>query len=182
MELTNLAVNGGVMALLKRYVDGEISDPSTNSPFSYQIYKNIPGDTDYLTIWYGINDQGNTYLGTINDTDNTTFYGAWNVVLPYLIEHHPYMKIGVIITNFSGADYRNAVREVCEKWGIPYLDLMGNKQVPMMGGGRESNIAVSQEAVNLRNSIFKIGSNNIHPTIKAHEYESTFIEAWLRTL
>lgn len=182
MNFSNLGVNGGVMALLKRYVDGDIDNPNQNQPFSYQIYKDIPDDTDYLTIWYGINDSYATYLGTIDDTTNKTFYGAWNVVLPYLIEHHPYMKIGIIITNFGAPEYRQAVREVATKWGIPYLDMMGDKQVPMMGGGKESSVGVCQDAVDLRNSIFKIANNNIHPTIKAHEYQSTFIEDFLRRL
>lgn len=182
MDFVNLGVNGGVMALLKSYVDGQTADPDQNHPFSNLIYKNIPADTDYLTIWYGINDSYATYLGTIDDDTNETFYGAWNVVLPYLIEHHPYMKIGIIITNFGAPQYRQAVREVATKWGIPYLDLMGDKQIPMMAGGRESSVGVASDAVDLRNAAFKISASNIHPTEKAHEYESTFIEHFIRSL
>lgn len=47
--------------------------------FSIDRYKQIPKDADYITLKFGINDDKdheNAKLGTINDSDNTTFYGA----------------------------------------------------------------------------------------------------------
>ena len=65
-------------------------------------YKAIPKDADYITLWFGINDSGHTNLGELADTTNLTFYGAWNVVLEYLIKNYPFAKIGIIITDRGG--------------------------------------------------------------------------------
>ena len=113
-----------------------------SNSFSNGIYKTIDEDVDYITLYYGINDShhrpsstgsdgedqtGIIHLGTIDDTDNTTFYGAWNVVLEYLIAHHPYAHIGILVSNGCETDdYRLATIEVAKKWGIPYIDLNGD--------------------------------------------------------
>ena len=59
-----------------------------SNSFSNGIYKTIDEDVDYITLYYGINDShhrpsstgsdgedqtGIIHLGTIDDTDNTTF-------------------------------------------------------------------------------------------------------------
>lgn len=182
MTVINEAKCGSIMPLDKTYVE----DPdnvaiSTRNPFSLNRYKAIPEDVDYITLWFGINDSSHTNLGEITDVTNETFYGAWNVVLQYLIENHPYAKIGIIVTERGNVDYRNALREIAKKWGIPYLDMMGDLQVPVMMY-RESELELSKTAGDLRYNAFKVGSSNGHPNLKAHEYQSTFIEAFLRRL
>ncbi len=180
MTLVNEAKCGTTMALTKEYVDGQQSI-GYKTPFSYQRYASIPDDADYITLWFGINDANHTYLGTISDSENTTFYGAWNMVLEYLIEHHPYAKIGIVITESCAAPYRNAVRECALKWGIPYLDMMGDDKVPVIFG-RASSLGLCQRARELRTAAFEVSSSNQHPNLKAHEYQSTFIENWLKSL
>lgn len=150
--------------------------------FSDTRYTNIPADADYITIKIGINDSSNNVpIGTINDTTNTTFYGAWNVVLEHLVTNHPFAKIGVIITNGAKKEYADAEIAVCEKWGIPYLNEAYGKDIPLML--RSNRSEVSEVAKNVRNSAFSVkwGTNN-HPNAKSHEFESTIVEAWLRTL
>ena len=182
MIIVNEAINGSIMALDKDYVAGTVEDINSRNPFSLQRYKDISSDADYITLWFGLNDQGHTNLGTIEDETNETFYGAWNVVLPYLIEHHPFAKIGIIISSgWLNQQYHDAVKQVAEKWGIPYLDIKGSPQVPMMLGGR-LGIDVDERAVTLRDNAFKVTATNAHPNAKAHEYQSTFIENWLRSL
>lgn len=167
-----------------------------SNSFSNGIYKTIDEDVDYITLYYGINDShhrpsstgsdgedqtGIIHLGTIDDTDNTTFYGAWNVVLEYLIAHHPYAHIGILVSNGCETDdYRLATIEVAKKWGIPYIDLNGDERTPMMH--RSTNPAHCDRAKELRMEAFKVGGRNSHPNIKAHLYESWFIEDFLRTL
>lgn len=182
MEVTNEAISGSIMALDKTYVaDPENIDINTRRPFSYERYKKIPADADYITLWFGINDSANTNLGTIDDATNETFYGAWNVVMEYLITNHPYAKIGIIITNSGKAEYREAEREIARKWGIPFLDMMGDEQVPPIFG-RETSLGLSSVANTLRRNSFRVSSSNGHPNQYAHEYESTFIEEFLRRL
>ena len=182
MTVINEAKCGTIMSLDKSYVeDPENVAITTRNPFSLNRYKAIPDDADYITLWFGINDSSHTNLGTIEDTTNETFYGAWNVVLPYLIEHYPLAKIGIIITNRGNADYRKALREVALKWGIPYLDMMGDPQVPVLMY-RENELALDKTAGDLRYNTFRVSASNGHPNLKAHEYQSTFIENFLRSL
>jgi hypothetical protein len=46
--------------------------------------------------------------------------------------------------------------------------------------GRHSK--VSEKARALRNAAFMVSDTNAHPNAKAHEYRSTFIENFLRSL
>lgn len=152
------------------------------NPFSVDRYKNIPSDADYITIKLGINDNNqNAQLGTISDTVNTTFYGAWNVVLDYLTANFPKAKIGIIVTNGSALKYVNATIECAKKWGIPYLDLATDDKIPLMI--RTNRTDVTQEAINRRNQAFGVNWGvNHHPNEIAHEFESTIVENWLRSL
>lgn len=182
MTVINEAKCGTIMALDKSYV----ADPTkvaitTRNPFSLNRYKAIPKDTDYITLWFGINDSGHTNLGELTDTTNMTFYGAWNVVLEYLIENYPFAKIGIIITDRGNEKYRQATREVAIKWGIPYLDMMGDDKIPVMMY-RETSLGLCKTAGDLRNKAFTVSSSNSHPNWKAHEYQSTFIENFMRSL
>lgn len=182
MTLVNEAIRGTILALDKEYLAGvEGISIDRRQPFSYQRYMNIPVDTDYCTIWFGINDSVNTNLGAINDSTNETFYGAWNVVLEWLITYRPLMKIGIIITNDGAVEWREATRQCARKWGIPYLDMMGDEQVPVIFG-REKELELDPRADALRKRTFLVNTENGHPNILAHEYQSYFIEDFLRRL
>lgn len=182
MTLINDGKCGSIMPLSKEYLNGDEGVTENNRlPFSLNRYKTIPADVDYITLWFGINDSGHTNLGTINDTTNETYYGAWNVVMEYLITNYPYAKIGIIITNNAATTYRQATREIAIKWGIPYLDMMGCDQVPVIFG-RESELGLCSKANTLRRNAFLVGPSNGHPNLEAHKYQSTFVEDFLRRL
>lgn len=182
MTVINDAISGSTMTAGETGVN----------PFSESQYLAVPADADYITLMFGINDSGNNCpIGTIDDADNTTFYGAWNVVLEYFITNFPYAHIGIIVgpgmQTTQGRLYAEAEIAVAKKWGIPYLNIQfesGGENIPLML--RTSNPDVSATAKALRNSQQYVnnveGSVNMHPNEKAHEFESTFIEAWLRTL
>ena len=182
LTVINEAISGSTMTAGEHGVN----------PFSGTRYTSIPSDTDYITLMFGINDIGNSCpIGTIDDADNTTFYGAWNVVLEYFITNFPYAHIGIIVgpgmQATQGKAYAEAEIAVAKKWGIPYLNIQfesGGENIPLML--RTSNPDVSAAAKTLRNNQQYVnniaGSLNTHPNEKAHEFESTFIEAWLRTL
>jgi len=186
MEVINDASSGSIMALDKSYIeDPENVNIKTRNPFSLERYLTIPEDVDYITLWFGINDAGHTNLGTIDDTTNETFYGAWNVVLEWILTNRPWAHVGMIITNGSSVSYRNAERELARKWGIPYLDMMGSDQTPVMTLGRETELGLCKKAYDLRRTTFAVGhapTGDSHPCWQAHEYEATFIEAFLRRL
>ena len=161
-------------------------ETSTNS-FAY-VYQNIPADTDYLTIYLGINDshkasaeEGQIPLGTITDNTTATFYGAWNVILSWLIENRPNLKIGIIVSNGCETDdYRVATIEMATKYGIPYIDLNGDSKTPCMLRSTNPNIATAVK--NQRTLNWRLSSENQHPNAACHAFESIFIENFLRSL
>lgn len=178
MKYYNQGINGSTLAY-----HNSTEYTYFSRPVDHSRYTNIPNDADYIVIWFGINDSNKDIpIGTISDDVNTTFYGAWNIVLSYIIEHHPLAKIGIVVTNYADVAYREATIASAKKWGIPYLDIMGDANVPLINGGKDASIELSDTAKNLRNATFCISESNIHPTPYCHEYESTFIENWLRTL
>jgi hypothetical protein len=177
MAVVNEAISGSTMT----HIDGR-----TNA-FSDTRYKNIPADANYITLKFGINDDAqhqNVPIGTIDDTTNTTFYGAWNVVLDYLIRNHLDAKIGIIITNGTTLDIANATIAVAEKWGIPYLNEATGEQCSFVFRSNRTNIPSGIR--NAKNNNWFVstaeGQVNHHPNVKAHEFESTVVEAWLRSL
>lgn len=188
MEIQKLFLSGRMIAT-------PTSGDTTNS-VSTNIYQQVDVDVDFITLYLGINDSGNLFgsgsdgedynrpitIGDINSTDIHTFYGAWNVVLKWLIENRPFAHIGIIVSNGmdSNDDLRKAEIAIANKWGIPFIDLNGDERTPMMH--RSTNPNHSQDAKNARLSAFRISASNTHPNAKAYEYESTFIENFLRTL
>lgn len=162
-----------------------MTDLSTRrDAFSISRYQKIPEDADYITLCFGINDDDRHQkapLGEINDTENTTFFGAWNTVLEYLLTSFPYAKIGIIVPNGCTKTYTDAIRAVARKWGIPYLDIPADYAVPLMNRVSERD-EVCDLARKLRFDRFSVSEKNRHPNARAHEFESTFIEHWLRSL
>lgn len=155
---------------------------SGKNPFSLpNRYQSMDADLDYLTIEFGWNDLAYGTLGTINDVTNDTFYGAWNVVLPWLIEHYPNTKIGLIVPYLpkNGADMREAVRLVAKKYGLPYMDMMGDANVPCIYGREPS--------FNLDSAITTIYMNRYiadgtHPNDNGYRAWATAYENFLRSM
>lgn len=182
--------------------DGSFTN-SLTCPTAECYYQNIPEDADYITIMLGINDghhrdsssagdgEDNTGIipiGTIEDDTTSTYYGAWNVVLTWLIENRPFAHIGILISNgVDTVDYRNAQLEIAKKYGIPYIDLNGDERTPTMIRSQNPNISsVVKTIVNKKQAVDYDGSLtgtvNTHPNSEAHEYESYFIESFLRSI
>lgn len=184
MQLLPFCQNGRTLA---NPADGTVVNSMTN-PESDGYYQKIPEDTDYITLYFGINDShhedsesGVIPLGTIDDSDVSTFCGAWNVVLPWLMANRPKAHIGIIVSNgVDRRDYRTATIAAAKKWGIPYLDLNGDERCPAMV--RSVNPDISAEAKAIINQKWQITTANGHPNVAAHYYEATFIENWLRSL
>ena len=157
-----------------------------NQPFSSndapRNYTMIPNDCDYITLAFGLNEWDLTaeQIGTSADTTNETLWGAYYVVLTSILTNNPKVKIGIIVSDaWMSQSYHDALIEIAKYWGIPYLDLKNGEEVPMMIDGElRTHSAVAQQ---LRDSVFQITSNN-HPTLEGHEYRSTVIENFLRSL
>lgn len=179
MTVENIAVSGSTIA-----VNG-----GTQTQFSDTLYTTIADDADYILIKYGINDSHlNIPIGTINDNVNTTFYGAWNVVLSYIIANHPLAKIGIIVSNGldysasapDGSYYARATKEIAKKYGIPTLNEWDDPNVPLLN--RTGRTDVDSDIRTMRNETFRVSPTNTHENWQAQEYESTFVENFLKSL
>ena len=184
MTIQDFAAGGRTMATP--------ADGSFTNCFSL-LYKNIDPDVDYITTYFGINDShhvpggsagdgedntGEIPIGNIDDNDTSTFCGAYNVVMEYLLQNYPFAHIGIIVSNGCDTpEYAEKTIQIAKKWGIPYIDL---NEAPVMI--RSQSSTVSSTAKNIVNLKQRISSTNMHPNTKAHEYESTFIENFLRSL
>ena len=182
MIIQDMAVSGKTLATP--------ADGSSLNTFSLNNYQNIDSDVDYITIMLGINDghkesatEGTIPFGDANDTDNTTFCGAWNVVLPYLMEFYPNARIGIIVSNgLDDIKYRNATIAAAKKYGIPYIDLNGDERTQAMHRAQNTDLSSEAKTILMNKYSINISENNTHPNKLAHEIESTIIENFLRSL
>lgn len=136
IDLGMLYTNGGVSGAPTTYT-------GTASKKAISIVKRVteltPNSYDYVIITPSIvNDVNvtigslsNDYIdeGSLSDYDNTTYYGALEIIARYITVHFPKCgmmisyKNGTSINYGSGNSKRSAIRAVCQKWGVPLLDL-----------------------------------------------------------
>ena len=67
------------------------------------------------------------FVGTVDDTETTTFLGAYNYALDYLTKKYPAAKIMIVNPYVSGTNntrkiIRDGVNAVAEKWGVSCMD------------------------------------------------------------
>lgn len=176
--------------------DGSFSNSLTN-PNAECYYQNIPSDIDYITIYIGINDShhatgssgsdgedttGVIPIGTVNDTTTSTFGGAWNVVLSWLMTNRPNAHIGIIVSNgVDNVSYRELTLAIAKKYGIPYIDLNGDERTPAMIRTVNPDIDASVKNILIEKWAVEPNVNN-HPNDEAHEFESFIIENFLRSI
>ena len=193
MNIVSFFLNGRTLAFP---ANPDTFANSVTNPNADCYYQNIPADADYITIYLGINDShhapgssggdgedntGVIPLGSITDTTTESFYGAWNVVLPWIIQNRPNAHLGIIVSNGCDSDaYRLATIEVAKKHGVPYIDLNGDERTPAMIRSTNPNVADSVKL--LLRLKWAISASNTHPNDAAHQFESTFIEAFLRSI
>ena len=125
----------------------QISTGGTNSAASSDDsfcnrYTNMDNEADLVTVLGGINDLLHKVpLGTMDDTDGTTFYGALKLLCEGLINKYPNSKIifftplkaaygsngldtnGYNLLNLNLEDYIQVMKKVCNYYCIPIIDL-----------------------------------------------------------
>lgn len=132
---------------------------------------------------YNFGSQGGTPLGTITDSTSDTFYGALNVLCDALAEKYKEAKIAFILSTpiatlatmqeknlpFGGQDrpntkgfylsqYMEAIREVCEKYSFPVLDLQKNS------GFTQNNLDV------MTSNLAETAPDGLHPSRKGFHH------------
>lgn len=130
-------------------------------------------DADVVVVFGGTNDfgHGDAPIGTFEDREPNTFYGACHFLFRYLIETYPDAVIAVCTplhrTNEdcpkgdgrkayhygSLKDYVAIIREVAEYYSLPVIDLFANS-------GIQPNVEVMRE---------KFMPDGLHPNDAGHE-------------
>ena len=125
----------------------------------------IPEDSNVITIFLGTND--NAALGTLGTTDTTTFYGAVEYCIKTIKEKYPLIPLGVMTplpcASKNNLSYSKAIKEVCEKYYVPVLDL-----------NKICNI-------NLSSPLYKLNymPDGLHPNDNLHRDISYRVQPWL---
>ena len=118
----------------------EICTSGTSGHPFMNIYLTMDVNADLITIFGGANDfLHNCDMGTFASRDNTTFYGALHNLCIGLYTNYPNAKSAFFtplrtngtygddsVANTKGfilVDYVNAIKEVCDYYSIPVLDL-----------------------------------------------------------
>ena len=130
MTYENLGQNGA-----------HVSEWGGHTPYILNKIQDIRADADYVIVEGGVNDHGNTSIGSLSSGyvgpfDKTTLYGAFEQIWHDCYARFPGKKIGYIavhkVASFydsqnTGTDniYKIAI-ETCKKWGIPVCDLNDN--------------------------------------------------------
>lgn len=183
MTVDNQSVSGSPIAdLTSRY---------ENKHCVVNTVSDMSKDADYVIFEGGYNDWHLwTKIGAITDTmssdlDTTTFYGALESICRQALEKWESAKIGFVITHKindawrtqkqEGAvyltleGYYKAIRDVCEKYSIPYLDL-----------SRLSRLNTELEYYKFT---YTYNGDGIHPNQLGYEtFYVPLIEKWLMTL
>lgn len=130
----------------------EIKDPNEIRDKDFIMRaEEMDNDADVIVVFGGTNDYGNGQapLGAIDDCHVFTFYGAVRVLCENLIKKYPTSAI-IFITpmhrwnEYGGlgtwkpegveqrplCDYVKAVKEACERYSVPVLDLFGAGGMP----------------------------------------------------
>ena len=167
------------------------SDYGTNNNPLISRYNTIP-NADLICIFMGTNDYGHeTPLGTISDTEDVSFYGALNVIIPSIINTHKNSKI-VFITpmhrygfgkskitgnnftydnlpnglGYTLNDYVEAIKDVCDVYSVPVIDLFSVSEL-------DANNSI------IRTTYFPDG---LHPNAEGHKIIANMLKENLNNI
>ena len=130
-----------------------------------------------LTNWG--TDVAESYYGF----DVTTFCGAFEYLIKRLLNNYPTSRIGYIVAPKMGvtnnytpevnnrAYYFETAKRICEKWGVPYIDLWNkspmNPRLPIFYTENDPD------------AFYRDGQ---HPSVKGYDYLTTSIEEFTKGL
>lgn len=160
-------------------------DPKWDGDFCTRA-KDMEKEADVIVVFGGTNDfgHGDADLGTMDDRNYETFYGALHTLYTYLCDTYPYAK-KVVMTPLHRSDedlllppphatkatgtlktYVEIIREVAEYYAYPVLDMFKNS-------GIQPQITSNREAYTI---------DGLHPNDTGYELISDMIISFLKTL
>ena len=122
------------------------------------------------------------YVGTKDDATNKTFWGSWNIVLPYLIEKYPLAKILIIVPFGCYALLRQCVRDAAKKYGLATYDFSDiNNQMFRQWEDNPADGMINGKTIS-QYRIDKLTSDGLHPNENGYKYMYPSINAKLLSL
>ena len=177
MEADNASVGGTSLSTIR---GGRIID---------QIRSHKDKTYDYVILQGGVNDawgDGQVYAEPgemsssfdVVDFDISTYAGGLEELFSYAFEYFPNAKIAYIITFATPAStgightddmepYYSVAMKICEKWGVPYLDLYHDSYV------NDTLLAVKTN---------RYMRDPIHPNTTGYNRLTPYIATWMETL
>lgn len=180
----------GCNAMFNAISGSTMTNISGRNSFSVDRYKNLGDDLDYIILAFGTNDssQSKDLIGKYGDTTNETFYGAWKIVIDYLIANYPTTKIGIIgfWRGNQSYEWTDALRDISNKYRIPMLDFMFDRNIPIVGGTDfrsykpDSPFTVDYNTLVARQQTFL--ADTVHPNDVGYQYISPIIQNYIESL
>lgn len=124
------------------------------------------------------------YAGKETDKTNETFFGAYNVVLPYLIAKYPLAKIALVTTHRPNKYLHDVTKKAALKYGLPCLDIIDEKK-QMWYNYEENDTIISIDNKDILLSKFrqsKFTTDNIHPNDAGYLFLSPVIRSFLESI
>ena len=160
----------------------DAGDSKKQNAFSFQRYLNIPANADFVTIWFGINDNAMRYtVGTIDSTDDSTFYGAYNKVLTWIINNRPLVRVGLVVTHKSSTEIETAIRNLAKKYGFLVFDIPNSPDIPFwhpVSSYYASDVPADIKTLR-QTQWWREGGNPSHPTADGYKAISYALEKWI---
>ena len=208
MTYKNYAVGGGTITenvqqggVTKHSVCATLASMYSENPYAdYIVFDGGCNDADLLGSMIG----GNTpeRLGTFSlsdfsgNYDEDTFCGAFESILYRMTNYWPEAKFAYIIPHKMGIlnDYRTDYTKVhhnyrayydlaiqmCEKWGVQYLDLWDKCFFcPMIAHLCDTYSTMTQQEIYDAGMVY---ADRQHLTQKGYDLEASMIENWLKTI
>lgn len=160
------------------YKDGTYN---TKEQYDSAMQQNISVEGKQIT---GIEYWRYVYAGNETDKTNETFFGAYNVILPYLIAKYPLAKIALVATHRTNKYLRDVTKKAASKYGLPCLDIIDEKK-QMWYSYEENDTMINIDNNDMLLSKFrqsKFTADNIHPNDAGYLFLSTIIRSFLESI
>ena len=176
----NYGIGGTRIAIQKKPSE----DPMYDRYFRSRV-ADMPESVDVIVVFGGTNDfgHGDAALGSFDSRDEYTFYGALHALILNLVSKYPESRLvfmtplhrldeeGCIVDPVTGSmrslkTYVDIIKQVCEYYSIPVLDLY--------------SLSGLQPAISEIQKIFM--PDGLHPSDKGAERLAQLLAGFLNTL
>ena len=148
----------------------------------YEEINKVVGEFNGITYTNNTKYFQALYVGTSKDTTNKTFWGAWNVVLPYIINKYPLAKILLIVPYGTYPLLRQCVRDAAIKYGLTVYDFSDTKNQTFFGWNDVKSEGLINNKSIAKFRIDTLTADGVHPNDKGYEYMYPSINAKLMEL